>query len=236
MDAAPVWHSEAIVPEAREALFRQTQSFHALEQRMKRRWWAAGWIVGGVAMTIAAISTTTLMVTLHRWHPTPVFVSVDTSTGWVGEAVGALDAPKLFSDRVAAQYLRSYIEAREAYLPDRDQAQWDAVRAMSSGDEFSRYQAWRKSDLAAVKQLGTTGKVDTFNFVTSSPSRSKNGTLSYIVRFQRREVKGQSIGPVRQWRAVVDFQWHPEMTMSTPDSQINPAGMQVISYKAEQDD
>ena len=38
------------------------------------------------------------------------------------------------------------------------------------------------------------------------------------------------------WRAVVDFQWHPEMTMSTPDSQINPAGMQVLSYKAEQDD
>ena len=95
MDAVPVWHSEAIAPEAREALFQQTQSFHALEQRMKRRWWAAGWIVGGVAMTVAAISTTTLMVTLHRWHPTPVFVAVDTSTGWVGEAVGALDAPKL---------------------------------------------------------------------------------------------------------------------------------------------
>jgi hypothetical protein len=112
MNAVPVWQCEAIAPEAREALFRQTQSFHALEQQMKRRWWAAGWIVGGVAMTVAAISMTTLMVTLHRWHPTPVFVSVDTSTGWVGEAVGALDAPKLFSDRVAAQYLRSYIEAR----------------------------------------------------------------------------------------------------------------------------
>jgi type IV secretory pathway component VirB8 len=49
-------------------------------------------------------------------------------------------------------------------------------------------------------------------------------------------VKGQAIGPAKQWRAVIDFQWHPEMTMSTPDSQINPAGMQVISYKSEQDD
>jgi type IV secretory pathway component VirB8 len=236
MDAMPAWHSEPIPPESREALFRQTKSFHALQETMKRRWWAAGWIVGGLGMTIATISTITLMVTLQRWHPTPFFIAVDTSTGWVGEAVGAMDAPKLFSNRIAAQYLRTYVEAREGYLPDRDRAQWETVRAMSSGDEFERYEAWRKSDLAPVKQLGTTGKVDTFNFVPSSPSRGNNGTLSYIVRFQRREVKGQSIGPAKQWRAVIDFQWHPEMTMSTPDSQINPAGMQVISYKSEQDE
>jgi hypothetical protein len=138
MDAMPAWHSEPIPPESREALFRQTKSFHALQETMKRRWWAAGWIVGGLGMTIATISTITLMVTLQRWHPTPFFIAVDTSTGWVGEAVGAMDAPKLFSNRVAAQYLRTYVEAREGYLPDRDRAQWETVRAMSSGDEFER--------------------------------------------------------------------------------------------------
>src|SRR5215475_12722639 len=131
MDTIPAWQSEPIAPETREMLFRQTLSFHALERRMRRRWWAAGWVIGGLALSVATMSTAALMLTLHRWHPTPVFIAVDASTGWVGEAVGALDAPKLFSDRVAAQYLRSYIEAREAYLPDRDQAQWEAVRAMS---------------------------------------------------------------------------------------------------------
>ena len=45
MDAVPAWQTDAIAPDARETLFRQTQSFHALEQRMKRRWWAAGWIL-----------------------------------------------------------------------------------------------------------------------------------------------------------------------------------------------
>jgi hypothetical protein len=66
MDAMPAWHSEPIPPESREALFRQTKSFHALQETMKRRWWAAGWIVGGLGMTIATISTITLMVTLQR--------------------------------------------------------------------------------------------------------------------------------------------------------------------------
>lgn len=234
MDGLPAFESEAIAPDEREALFQRTKSFYALEQKMKRRWWAAGWVVGAAGITLAIASTATLMVTLYRWEPVPLFIPVDTTSGLVGKAVGVIDAPSLFNDRVASQYLRIYIEAREGYLADRDKIQWDTVQAMSSSDEFSLYQAWRKSDLSPHKQFGANGgKVDVWDFVPSLPSKGANGTLSYVVRFQRRESKGQMIGPVKQWRAVIDFQWHPEITMSTPASQINPAGMQVISYKSE---
>ena len=42
------WQAEAVTEDTREALFQQTVSFTALEQKMLRRWWAAGWIVGGI--------------------------------------------------------------------------------------------------------------------------------------------------------------------------------------------
>lgn len=235
MEAIPAWQAGTISPEDREILFKETESFHALERAMRRRVGMAGWIVGGVGAAIALMSITAILVLLPLKQTTVKFVEVDTSTGWVGEAAGAMDAPKMFTDRVAAHYLRAYIEAREGYLPDRDQAQWEAVRALSSADEMQNYIAWRKTDLAPVKQFGSIGRVDVFNFNPSRPITGKNGTISYVVRFDRREIKGQAVGPIRHWKATIDFQWHPEMTMTTGDSQINEAGMQVMAYKSEEE-
>jgi hypothetical protein len=49
-------------------------------------------------------------------------------------------------------------------------------------------------------------------------------------------VKGQNVSQFRPWHADIEFQWHPEMIQSEPDSEVNAGGMQVLpGYRAEQD-
>jgi type IV secretory pathway component VirB8 len=234
MDIEPA-HTQQLHPDDREFQYRETLDFAQAERRLRRRVGMAGWIVGGVGATIGLVSVCSLIVILPLKTTEVRFVEVDTSTGWVGEAAGATDAPKMFSEQVAAHFLRAYVDAREGYVPETDQVRWDAVRAMSSTDEFEGYKAWRKTDVAPVKQFNLSGHVDVFNFNVGKPIKGKNDTFSYVVRFDRREIKGQAVGPIKHWTATVDFQWHPEIVMGAQDRLINPAGMQVISYKSDQE-
>lgn len=228
-------HAVAIHPDDREAQFKETLSFHAAEAKLRRAFNRTGWIVGAAGLLVGLAGVGTVAVMLPLKQTVVKFVEVDSSTGWVGDATAARDAPRMFSERVAHQYLRRYIEAREGYNPVDDQRQWDAVRTMTSAEAFEGYNAWRKSDLAPVKQLQTAGHVDVNNFSFSKAVKEANNTLSYTVKFQRREVKGQNVGPIKAWHADISFQWHPEMTQSEPDSEVNPGGMQVMSYRAEED-
>ena len=236
MDSLVPHFSAAIHPSEREQQFRETLSFHAKHVDHQRRLGVASLVVGAAGLIVGLAGVGAVIVMLPLKQTVVKFVAVDSSTGWVGDAVGARDAPKMFNERVAHQYLRQYLEAREGYNPVDDQRQWDMVKAMSSAVEFENYNAWRKSELAPVKWLGSNGHVDITNFSFSKPIHEKGDTWSYTVRYQRREVKGQNVSQFKPWHADIEFQWHPEMTQSEPDSEVNAGGMQVLpGYRAEQD-
>ena len=235
MDApAFVHHAVPVHPDERERLFKETLSFHAAEKVLQRRFNRAGWIVGSIGALLGLAAVAAVVVLLPLKQTTVKWIEVDSATGWVGEVAGAADAPRLFGERVAGHFLRQYLEAREGYVPETDQLQWDTVRAMSSADEMENYKAWRRTELAPVRQLAMGGHVDVFNFNPDRLLKGASETYSCTVRFDRPVIKGASIGHTEHWVATVDFQWHPEMTMSSQDAQLNYAGMQVIAYKAEQ--
>ena len=227
-------HARPIHSDDRELQFKEVLSFHASEKVLQRRFNRAGWIAGTIGAVLGLAGVGAVVVLLPLKQTVVKWIEVDTSTGWVGEVAGAADAPKMFSGRVADHVLRQYIEAREGYVPETDQVHWDTVRVMSSADEMENYKAWRKTELSPVRQLALGGHVDVFNFNPDRLLKGTNETYSCTVRFDRRLVKGATIGRTEHWVATVDFQWHPEMTMTTQDVQVNYAGMQVIAYKAEQ--
>ena len=227
-------HARPIHPDDRELQFKEVLSFHASEKVLQRRFNRAGWIVGTIGAALGLAGVGAVVVLLPLKQTTVKWIEVDSSTGWVGEVAGAADAPRMFSERVADHFLRQYVEAREGYVPETDQVRWDTVRAMSAADEMENYKAWRKTELAPVRQLAMGGHVDVFNFNPDRLLKGANETYSCTVRFDRRLVKGATIGRTEHWVATVNFQWHPEMTMNTQDVQVNYAGMQVIAYKAEQ--
>lgn len=230
------WRAEALDVADLERLHKDTESFQTRERRHLRLFSKAGWVVAAVLAPLVVIEAATILAQQISYRPAePRFIEVDTATGWVGEATGARDAPRTFNERTAMHFLALYIENREGYLSERDNAQWRVVKAMSSGDELDSYNAWRKSELSPLKQLNTTGRVDVFNFSPDlHPTKSVDGSLTYVIRFNRREVKQTNVGQVKSWQATVVFQWHPERAVGADESQINPAGMVVVGYSARE--
>ena len=81
---------------------------------------------------------------------------MDSSTGFVGESIAATDAPATFNERVAHQYLRLYIEAREAYVPEIDPLMYERTQILSAPDERARYAAWHKDAICRWRPSGRT--------------------------------------------------------------------------------
>lgn len=213
----------------REEQFKEHQSFAAREKRY-RRWLyhRIPWTVAASLFGIAMVQDLAIYRLTLRKEPPVRVVPVDQSTGWIGTAATPTDAPKLFTEKSDVREIEQYVENRYGYYPDTDQHQWQVVRAMSSSGEFERYNAWRKSDDAPIKRLGTDGHVDVLNVNAGGRTVEKNGTISYLVRYQLREIRQRSVSPPEAWHVTIDFQWHPEMTMSTLDEKWNPGGFQVI--------
>jgi type IV secretory pathway component VirB8 len=222
----------AIHPDARDIQYREVRSFRALSARIHRGYSRMGWAMAGVF----ALTT---VIALAGWSmfPTTVFVPYymehDRSSGWIGPAVGVHDAPATFGEKEARAALSAYIWARERYTPEIDQNNWAQVRAMTSAQEWPSYAAWVDSRTAPKARLGRDGHVDIFNLTFSQPLTSPDGTLTYQVRYNRREVRhGEtSEPPTRICNTQVSFQWHPEMIQNEIIAQLNPYGMQVIAYK-----
>jgi type IV secretory pathway component VirB8 len=222
----------AIHPDARDIQYREVRSFRALSARIRRGYSRMGWAMAGVF----ALTT---VIALAGWSmfPTTVFVPYyiehDRSFGWIGPAVGVHDAPATFGEKEARAALNAYIWARERYTPEIDQNNWAQVRAMTSAQEWPNYATWVDARTAPKARLGRDGHVDIFNLTFSQPLISPDGTLTYQVRYNRREVRnGETSGPpTRICNTQISFQWHPEMIQNEIIAQLNPYGMQVIAYK-----
>jgi len=238
MDVIPIEdRAVRLDAEDREEQYKETRSFVALE-RWYKRWiyHRLPWFVTGVLL-IGVVPVQNLIIYRMSQHKEPPVrvVPVDQTTGWIGVAATPEDAPKVFGEANERMYLRQFVENRYGYHPDMDQAEWDVVRVMSSAEDFERYNAWRKTDVAPIKELGTEGHADVLNVNPGRRTVGKNGTISYLVRFQLRKVKQGHVLSVEPWHANIDFQWHPEMQMTTQEAEWNAGGMQVIFSPAEKE-
>jgi type IV secretory pathway component VirB8 len=228
------WTAEPVPPDSRNDQLRDQASFAALDR--KRRKTFSTWLIidAAASKAIALAAGITLGIVIHREKPVDKeYITVDSSTGYVGSAVGARDAPKTFTARVAMADLIKYTKARLAYLPEEDPEQWNTVRAMSTKDCFGIYDKSRQSPDSFVKQLGMTGHVIVHNFTNDlHPIHNKDDSWTYSIRFDLQQVKGVTIGVLEHWQADTTFAWHPEMRMTTEDEHRNYTGFQCIAYNA----
>lgn len=233
-DVSIGWSAEPIPPDGRKPALDNQESFAAIDAKRKRAF--SGWLVAGCVTALASnlLTAAALFTIVYREKPTETkLLAFDSTTGWVGEAVGVRDAPKTFNARVASADLIKYTRARLAYLPEEDQEQFQVVRAMSNKDCFEIYNAWRSKPDSPVKWLGMTGHVLIHDFTDDPhPIHNKDDSWSYSIRFNRQEVKGVTVGITEHWQADITFAWHPEMRMSTEDEHRNYTGFQCIAFDA----
>jgi len=239
MSDLTAWRVEPLTPEMREQHFADSRSFAGEIERIGRSNRRLGFVVGCSGMAIGVLGMVCAAWMFTRPIPPQRYIEVDSSTGWVGETIGPQDAPKLFNDRVVESALRSYVEDREAFVPETDDLAFHRVAIKSLPDEQARYALAhdpRRSPATApfvVYGRGGFARVDNFH-MTKRGMDPKTKTYDYVVHFFKADAKGGQLA-VRPWTAEMQFQFHPELPMNQPDRLLNETGLQVVAYSAYPD-
>jgi type IV secretory pathway component VirB8 len=230
------WTAKPLTDAAKNAKFRAVMDLSAERVILGRSAIIAGWTIGGVGVACLAASVAGWVALMPLKTTVVKFFLVDKSTGIIGAPVGIEDAPKLFGAAVEQQYLHSYIEAREAWVPEMDEYNDHLTKLMSTPAEQARYADSRNAPTGPVRALGKDGHVSLQNFRFHPLAIGKDGeTRRYLVQFDRTVWHGENKDPTQPWSATVDFQWHPGLSMLPADRTDNPGGFQVLSYSASSD-
>ena len=234
------WQAQPLTPEMREQHFAQTRSYSGELERTGRAYRRTGFITGAAGMAVGVLGLACAAFVLSRPVSPPRYIAVDSSTGWIGETVGASDAPKLFKDRVIEAAIRSYVEDREAFTPEADDLAFHRVAIKSAPAEQARYaeahDPRRSPTTAPFAVYGRGGFARVSNFhMTRRGEDPRTHTIDYLVRFQKLVSKAGSLQPIASWTAEISFQFHPELTMDLQDRLLNEPGLVVLSYSSYPD-
>lgn len=235
IDRLAPWTAKPLSAAMKERKFREMMDLTAERFLLGRTAIITGWVLGGVGVLCLLASAVTVATLFPMKQTVVKFYSVDQSTGIISEPVGILDAPKIFSEAQDWQYVRRYIEAREGYVYEMDQANDHVAKVMSSPDEQARVAAVRMLADHPVKKLGKDGHIQIENFRFHQMAGGRNRSRSYLVQFDATVWHAGNHDPTRPYSATIDFQWHPELPMNPDDRSINPGGLQVIAYSAKPD-
>ena len=240
MSDLAAWQAEPLTSEMREQHYAAAQSFAGELAQTGRAYRRTGYVVGIGGAAIGVLGMACAALAFLQPVPPQHYIEVDSSTGWTGETVGPQDAPKLFNDRVIESALRSYIEDREAFVPETDDLAFHRVAIKSTPDEQTRYalkhDPRRSPDTAPFAVYGRSGfsRVDNFH-MTKRGVDKKTHTFDYVVHFFKTEAKQGQVSIPKPWTAEMQFQFHPELPMSQPDRLLNETGLQVVAYTSYQD-
>lgn len=234
---AKAWIAAPLSLEQKEAHFKSAIPIHNEIERFGRAFRRVGYAVGGLGAGVGICGMALAAWAFSTRTDHAYFYRVDQN-GMPELSMPATDAPKLFTEQTAEQYLRAYVEARECYVYDTRDIMSHRVAIMSSPDEQGVYASWfspKSNPMSPQAVYGNKTSVRVGNFrYTKMPGLMHNGVFAYEVRFDRLEVTGGAPGITTHWMAVVQFSWHPELKMSADDRSINAAGMQVVSYGSQQ--
>ena len=237
MDQNIEWTAEPIPPSERKAALRDQRSFAgalAKVQNEARRW---SWSLAGISNVTTLAVAVVMGVALYRQKPQdPMFIVLNKmETGAAYRAIPARDAVKYFDSSDRKDDIQTYITARLGYIDVIDREQWLTVRAMSMPEQFSEYDAWRKSSLSPVKRLNTNGHINVTDWQEDPhPIQAKDGVWSYTVKFRLQEIKGHQIGPKEQWQATLSFKYIPDIKLPFEERHRNWRGFQCITFEARQ--
>jgi type IV secretory pathway component VirB8 len=231
------WRAQPLAEAAKSAKFRQVMDLNAERVILGRSALLAGWSVGAAGAVMLAASVAGWIMFLPLKTTEVRFFLVDRSTGIIAQPVSLADAPTLFGEAVAEQYLKQYVTAREEWVPQMDERNDHIAKLMSTPAEQARYEDERNSAASPIRSVGPAGHVSVENFRFHALATGKDGTHRYLVQYDRTVWRdGFRDRPLPEpWSATVDFQWHPEVPMTPADRVDNPGGFQALAYSASPD-
>jgi type IV secretion system protein VirB8 len=237
------WISSTLSDDARSAFLQAARDRQASAEKDTRMIRRIG-LIGAVGGTLAGLLGVTAALVVYLKTPVPEppgYVLMDRTTGWISEAVGARDAPKLFPVAVRERAMRDFLLACESYIPATwVRIDWHACMIQASADEQKRLAAeiGRDGPRYPVKLFGPAGWAMPTRF-DDFRERGQSGTepnivWDYQVRYVRTELaNGREVQA--PYTALMTFTFHPELKMTQADRLINPSGLQVLSFSTVRD-
>lgn len=238
------WLAQPLTTETKKEKYPQTLSQHAERHLYGHAAIRTGWCVGIVGAVCFLVSTYGWIQILANWPtPEPRFNVVDSTSGYVGPATTATDAPKTFGEATDHEYLRRYIEACEGWVLADDRSNDYLCKLMSTSTRQEQYKAWRKLATSPMTAIGKDGQVQMRNYrwhplcgTANTEKCSPKGNLKrYLIQYDRVISGGKGIPGAHSWSATVDFEYHPELPMKPSDQDLNTAGFQDIAFSAAPD-
>lgn len=230
------WTAEPLAPESKADMLRQGASRFDEMQRMGRAYRRTGFLLGISGMLMAAASIATVAALLPLKQTVVRYVTVSEQTGEVAETLGAADAPKLFSDGTARQYLRMFVEVCDGYLFETAATNAHRCALLLAPEQQQRYNAWftARNPEGPQALFGRSGSVrpERFRFVKFGDGQG--GIQVWQVRYTRVEMRDGNITR-RPWAMTVQFQWRPQLAMTDDDRTLNLAGFQALDYVSQPD-
>ena len=234
---AGAWVSGAMTPEAANKHIETAAARADEVERTGHSFRRAGWWTGAAGVAVGLLGMGTAAWVLGSAEPSRPFFALVTPGGEVTPVVGAADAPRLFSEDTAKQYLARLIEVCDGYVPQMAAQNFKRCTLMLTSEQQARYAAVMAAANPASPQrrYGTTGHARPENIkFTHLPSTGR--VQSWHVSYDKVETRGVvgALSTIKQ-SGTVHFEWRPELRMSPEDRTWNTAGMQVIAMTVTAD-
>ena len=186
----------------------------------------AGISIVAVCISIFAISNIVSTKTFH-----PIVIQVEESTGRA-VIVNPIDSEILGGNEALARYfIYKYLVARETYnAADFDTIARKTVRLFSKGEIYGQYLTYiNNKENDPKKKYGNNAST---TLKVKSWSSLDKGSKRMIVRFAVSEIGGSQ--KIYNKIAVLEYDY-VAIELSNADSEINPVGFQILTYRVDDD-
>jgi type IV secretion system protein VirB8 len=216
-----------------ERYFKEAQAWEADRVVNNARGKRMAYIVAGVAVGIAALTSLTSVILATREPPPPVVLEHDSTTGQTTLVSYLSGDFKESIDEIENKFwTEQYVIKREGYLKQTAEENYKAVGLMSCEAEGKRYADWfsPKNPKSPLNVYGDNTKVD-----IGIVSTTFIGPKLALVRFTS-TARSPGVDKPRPsyWAATVGFDYHPQ-AMKVEARRINPKGYVACTYRVDPD-
>ena len=189
------------------------------------------WIIAGACLILTCLALFAIIVMLPLKQTVPYLIYVDKVTG-ITQVVDVATPSKITQDDVNAKHwVTRYVQARERYIYQLLQEDYDFVMATSAGDQQKVYSKIfepgpAKKDAALRDQVEERIRVLT---VQLAPGQAGRATVRYI----KETFRTGSRDPEKSETFLSDlaFSWTTVSAWTETNRLINPLGFKVNAYR-----
>jgi type IV secretion system protein VirB8 len=221
-----------LMPEERETRFAEIRTWALDRSEALAKWARAGWIVAGVATTVAVLQAFALMSIAPLKTVVPYTLLVDRTTGYTQTLEGLHPQTIKPQAALSQSLLAQYVVARESYDVDSIKGQYHRVGLWSAGSA-------RRDYLASIQATNPESPINIYprgallDAKVSSVDAPSEGKAKVRFITERRDTQ-TGASERTWWVAEIDYRFTRE-PMEAADRLINPLGFTVTRYRRFQE-